>query len=543
MATSLRLLSCLPLFALLACGAVHRPVATPPPVALEEYHRAVDWSSAGQEAAEFLSAYLQVDTVNPPGNETRGAEFLAAVLAREGIESEIHEFAPGRGSLVARLPGEGTEPPICLMSHIDVVTSEAGYWPEDKGPLSGVIDEEGVIWGRGALDMKGMGAIELMAMLWIHRLGLPLKRDIVLLAVADEEIGGGGARLIAEEHWDAIGCSHMINEGGFGVRDALFDGQTVFAISIAEKGNVWVRMTAHGEPGHGSTPVPDRAPERLLDAIGKIDAREPVVAFHPALYELFYTIGLQRKGIERAAMTRPLSVRLLLKGMLLDNPATAAMITDTIQLTGLEGAHAPNVVPAEMTAIYDTRLLPGTTPEQMLAELRRLVDHDPNITFEVIQQKEGNGSPWDDPFYLAIARHTAEGRDDAVAGPIVSVGFTDTIFFRALGVNGYGMIPFEITSEELNTMHGHRERVSVENVREGLRRLFAMVVDVSCHPGRQLPSQPVVAPIWRMPEAEAESESETESETEAETESETEAESEAESETESETESDGTPIG
>ena len=516
MATSLRLLSCLPLLVLAACGAVHKPLATPPPAALEEYHRAVDWSSAGQETAQLLSAYLQVDTINPPGNETRGAEFLAAVLEREGIETEIHEFAPGRGSLVARLPGDGSEPPLCLMSHIDVVTAEAEYWPPDKGPLSGAIDEDGLIWGRGALDMKGMGAIELMSMVWIRRLGLPLKRDVVLLAVADEELGGSGAKLIADEHWDEIGCSHMINEGGFGVRDALFDDQTVFAISIAEKGNVWVRMTAHGEPGHGSTPVPDRAPERLLDAVAKIEAREPVVAFHPALYELFYRIGLQRKGLEKAVMTRPLSVRLLLKGMLLDNPATAAMITDTIQLTGLDGFHAPNVVPAEMTAIYDTRLLPGTTPEQMLAELRRLVGDDPNISFEVIQQKEGNGSPWDDPFYRAIARHTAEGRDDAVAGPIVSVGFTDTIWFRTLGVHGYGMIPFEITSEELNTMHGHRERVSVENVREGLRRLFSAVVDVSCRPGRALPEQPVMAPIWRAPEAETESETETAGEAPAE---------------------------
>ena len=479
-----------------ACGAVHRPLAVAPPAALEGYHRAIDWSSAGAEASGLLSAYLQVDTVNPPGNETRGAEFLAAVLAREGIDSEIHEFAPGRGSLVARIPGDGSEPPLCLMSHIDVVTSEDSYWPEGKGPLSGTIDDEGVIWGRGALDMKGMGAIELMTMVWIKRLGLPLKRDVVLLAVADEEIGGGGARLIADEHWDEIGCSHMVNEGGFGVRGALFEDHTVFAISVAEKGNVWVRMTAHGEPGHGSTPVPDRAPERLMKAVAKIAAREPVVAFYPALYELFYNVGQQRSGLEKAVLSRPLSVRALLKPTLMENPVTAAMIHDTINLTGLEGALEPNVVPAAVSAIYDCRLLPGTTPEQMLAELRRLVEQDPNISFEVIQAKEGNGSPWDDPLYRALERHAAGGRDDAAAGPILSIGFTDSIYFRKLGVRAYGLIPFEITGEELATTHGHRERVSTANVRDGLRRLYSAVVDVSCHPGHAVPAQPVMAPLW-----------------------------------------------
>ncbi len=482
--------------ALAACGAVHRPVATAPPVALEGYHRAIDWSSAGDEASGLLSDYLQVDTVNPPGNETRGAEFLAAALAREGIESEIFEFEPGRGSLVARIPGDGSEAPLCLMSHIDVVTSEPEHWPEGKGPLSGTIDEEGVIWGRGALDMKGMGAIELMTMVWIKRLGLPLKRDVVLLAVADEEIGGGGAIHIAENHWDAIGCSHMINEGGFGVRGALFDDHTVFAISVAEKGNLWVRMTAHGEPGHGSTPVPGRAPERLMRAVAKIYEREPVVGFYPALYELFYNVGLQRTGLEKAVLTRPASVRTLLKPTLMGNPVTAAMIHDTINLTGLEGALEPNVVPAEVSAIYDCRLRPGTTPEQMLTELRTLVDNDPNITFEVLTAKEGNGSPWDDPVYLALERHTAGDRADAAAGPILSIGFTDSIHFRKLGVHAYGMIPFEITGDELATAHGHRERVSVVNVREGLRTLFAVVVDTSCHPGHPVPAQPVMAPLW-----------------------------------------------
>ena len=424
---------------------------------------------------------------------------MAALLKREGIDSEIYEYTPGRGSLVARLSSAGSEPPLCLMSHIDVATAEAEHWPDDKGPLSGLIDEDGVIWGRGALDMKGMGAIEVMTMIWLKRLDLPLKRDIVLLAVADEEIGNSGAKLIAEHHWDEIGCSHMVNEGGFGVPDVFFDDQTVYAISSAEKGVLWVKMIAHGEAGHGSTPYPGRAPERLLDALKKVEKRKTKPEYHPSLYELLYHVGKTQKGLNKAVLTRPTSVRMMLSKRLMSNPATRAMVTNTVHLTGFEGAKEPNVVPSEVAAVFDCRVLPGTRPEEVLEELSELVDHDPNISFEVVARWEGNGSPYDDPFFAALASHAVGGRDDAVAGPIVSVGFTDSIVFRPLGVRAYGLIPFEVPEDELATMHGHGERVAVEDVGEGLKILFKAVVDVGAKAGHTLPGSPLQAPAWESP--------------------------------------------
>jgi acetylornithine deacetylase/succinyl-diaminopimelate desuccinylase-like protein len=475
------------------CGPRYRPPGTLPPEPLGPYHTAVDWDSAGDEAAAILAAYLRVDTINPPGNESRGAEFLAEVLRREGIESTIHEHAPGRGTLVARLQGSGEEPPFCMMSHIDVVTAEDEHWPEGKGPLSGTIDDDGMIWGRGALDMKGMGVLELMTMVWAHRLGLPLKRDLILLAVADEEIDNGGARYLVDELWDELQCGHMVNEGGFGVRDAFFDGQSVYAVSVAEKGVLWVKVIAHGEPGHGSTPRPGEAPTRLVRAIEQIEQRKVQPQYDTSMYDLMYHIGLTRSGLEKAVMTHPGAVRALLEGKLMANPATAAMLTDTVHLTGMEGANEPNVIPSAVAAIFDCRVLPDTDPLVVLAELEELVDHDPNITFEVLAARPGNASPWDDPFYAALTSHTVAGRDDAVAGPIVSVGFTDSIFFRARGTRAYGLIPFDITAEELTTMHGHRERVSVANVRDGLRILYSSIVDVSAIPGHDVPTAPLTA--------------------------------------------------
>jgi len=481
------------LCALVGCGPRYRPLETPVPEPLEPYHRAVDWSSAGDEATAVLSAYLQLDTINPPGNETRGARFLADVLQREGIESQIYEHAPGRGTLVARLRSSGEEPPLCLMSHIDVVTAEDEHWPADKGPLSGVVDEDGMLWGRGALDMKGMGVLELMTLVWIKRLGLPLRRDVILLAVADEEIDNAGAQLLADHHGDELQCGHMLNEGGFGVKDAFFDGQSVFAVSIAEKGVLWIEVVAHGEPGHGSTPKPDEAPTRLIRAIEKIEQRRVQPEYHTAFYDLLYHIGMTRKGLEKAVMTHPAAVRALLEGRLLANPATAAMLADTVHLTGFDGAQEPNVVPSSVRAIFDCRVLPGEDPARVIDELRELVDHDPHISFEVITSKTGNENSWDDPLYASLTHHAAGGRDDAVAGPIVSVGFTDSIYFRERGTRAYGLIPFEITTEELATMHGHCERVSTDNVREGLRILYSTVVDVSALPGHPMPSQPQAA--------------------------------------------------
>ncbi len=485
------------LLVLAACGPVHRPADVQLPTERTAWHAAVDWDSAGAEAVSVLSGYLRVDTRNPGGNETDGARYLAGVLEREGIPYDIHEYAPGRGSLVARLEGSGEEAPLCLLSHIDVVPWEDEGWADTPGPLSGAVDDEGWLWGRGALDMKGMGAVELMTMVWLKRLGVPLRRDVILLAVADEEVSNAGAEYIASELWDEIGCSHMVNEGGLGVKDVFFDDQTVYAISVGEKGVLWLRMTATGEPGHGSTPREGEAPARLLDALEELRSEwEPKPEFHPALDELFFRVGEPRKGVERAVLTHPQAVRALLKGKLMDNPATRAMITNTVHITGMEGANKPNVVPGEVSALLDCRIQPGTNPIEILAELQRMFADSPWISFEVIQQFPGNHSPWDDPWFRVLSKHMAGDRDDAVAGPIVSVGYTDSITFRRLGVHAYGIVPFDVSGEDLATMHGNGERVHTTEVHSGLRKLFAATVDFVADDGGEPPPAPAAAPPW-----------------------------------------------
>ncbi|MCB9742909.1 MAG: M20/M25/M40 family metallo-hydrolase [Alphaproteobacteria bacterium] len=445
----------------------------------------VDWDAAGEELVHVLSHYIQAPSINPPGDETLGAQVLAEVLAGEGIDAEIWEYAPGRGNLIAKLEatapsGEGA---YCMLSHIDVVPAEAELWREGIDPFGGQVapDDAGemMLWGRGALDMKGMGALELMTLVHLKRLGVPLRRDVVLIAVADEEVDNEGVQRLMAAKGDALGCSHVINEGGLGVEGLLFEGQTVYPISVGEKGTLWLRMTAKGEPGHGSTPRAGEAPDRLVDAAMKLRDYDPEPIFHPAILELFAAIGEPRDGVEGFVLTRPSLAKVLLEDQLMENPLTRAALTDTIHLTGLEGANEPNVVPSKASALLDCRLLPGTSPEEMLARVEALVD-DPMVELEVLQQFPGNVSEWQgDPLYEALARHVVAGQPDAVAGPTLSPGFTDSIFLREMGVRAFGLMPVRLSPDELETFHGNDERVPVAELQRGLQVMLEVAIEVA----------------------------------------------------------------
>lgn len=476
---------CLPLASLLLLSCANAPRALhPAPAGVEKYAAAMDFTQAGDEAVEVLRGYLRIDTINPPGNETRGAEYLEAELAKDGLEATIHEFAPGRGSLVSRLKATrpSGEKPLCLLSHIDVVPAEDDAWPKDTGPLSGAL-VDGMIWGRGALDMKGMGTLELQVFRWLHRKQVPLHRDVILLAVADEEVGEGGMKQVTEQLWGELDCGHVVNEGGLGLKNLMTEGQTAFAISVGEKGVLWLKVVAEGEAGHGSTPTDDRAPTRLAQALTRLATRQAKPRVQPAMYEFLRRIGEKNGGVSGFVMQRPALVDTFAMKKLLAKPQTRASVTDTCQVTGYEGkGSAANVIPSQVAAIMDCRLLPGTTPKAMLEELQALIKDVEGVKLEPLHGFEAAVSELDDPFFDALARHAVGNRTDAVAGPAISPGFTDSILARGKGARAYGFIPFEITSEELATLHGRDERVSVQNVHKGLEILFKAVIDVVAVP-------------------------------------------------------------
>ncbi|MBM74808.1 MAG: hypothetical protein CMK59_05370 [Proteobacteria bacterium] len=468
------------LWFLFSCAVKVAPLPDPL-IEIEPFRQNVDWEEVESEATVLLQEYLRVDTINPPGNELQGALFLEKVLEKEGIETEIHESEPGRGNLVARIPAapelKSDEKALCLLSHIDVVTHNEENWPQDKHPMSGTLDDDGIIWGRGALDMKGMGIMELMTMLLIKRMNIPLHRDVIMIAVADEEVGGTGMQFMVNTYWDFLNCGQMINEGGLGLKDMMFEGQSVYPISVGEKGNVWLKMWAYGEAGHGSTPRPNEAPQKLLEAILKLQNRPIEAELYDELQQLFVLVGDNKGGVYRNIMANPMLFNLLVKPKLMENPLTRAALINTVHLTGFAGENMPNVVPAEVYAVLDCRILPGVDPQEFIEDLQGLVG--PEIHFEVLHARAGNASPIDDPLYSALARYAVEDEPNSVAGPVISVGFTDSIYARPLGTHAYGFVPILVTENEMEGFHGKNERISKEQLGRGVYKLYSAVVEVS----------------------------------------------------------------
>jgi len=240
------------------------------------------------EAVELLSKYLRVDTSNPPGNEDRAVGFFADILDAEGVTYKIYEPRPGRASLRAVLPGTGEAGPLILLNHTDVVPARAEEWSFD--PFGGVV-EGGYVKGRGALDMKGQGIMELLALLDIKRRGIRPVRDIVFLAVADEEAGSRwGVEYLLEHHPEDFQADLVLNEGGFGLKNLLPE-QTVMMVSTAEKGVCWLRLTREGPPGHGSLPHGRNTLEKLVQALSRLLSEDQPVRITPVVERYFKGLG------------------------------------------------------------------------------------------------------------------------------------------------------------------------------------------------------------------------------------------------------------
>jgi len=438
-----------------------------------------DWGALGDETVELLRRYLQIDTTNPPGNEIAGARFLADVLTREGIESETIEAAPGRASLRARLRGEGSLGGIVLHHHIDVVYADPRYWTVD--PFGGVI-RDGHLYGRGAIDMKSTGILHLGAVLALKRARVPLKRDLVFLATADEEAGSQfGAQFIADRRPDWLaGSEYAISEIGLiqshaGLRAPLA------SIVISEKTGLPLTLTARGEPGHGSMPWPDTAPNGLIRALDRLLAAERPPRVLPEVQEFFSRMTTVLPAEEGAGYD-DLEVSLrdeAFRRRFYTNRQYAAMVRTTFAVTMLRGSAKSNVIPPEATAQIDCRMLAGDDPNEIAEWVRQAVA-DSNVQVQIAREpKIPNLSPPDTELYKAMADTLQRRAPGAVVAPMILVAFTDNWVFRRCGLHGYGFSPFILEEDELQRIHGNDERISLENVREGVRAYAELLLNVA----------------------------------------------------------------
>jgi acetylornithine deacetylase/succinyl-diaminopimelate desuccinylase-like protein len=438
-----------------------------------------DWAALGEETIDLLRRYLMVDTTNPPGNEISGAQFLAAILAGDGIAAEMVEAAPGRGNLMARLRGDGSHGGVVLHHHIDVVYADRRYWSVD--PFGGVI-RDGYLYGRGALDMKSIGILQLAGFLAVKRAAVPLKRDLIFLATADEEAGSRfGAQFVAEKYPDWLaGAEYALSEIG-GVQSEPGYRAPIASIIVSEKTGLGLRLIAHGAPGHASMPWPDTAPNRLARALARLlDAdRGPRVL--PEVQEYFSNLasvlpGDQGEGY--ADLQRSLGDAGF-RARFLANRHHAAMVRTTFALTMLKGSEKHNVIPPEAWAGIDCRMLAGDDPQEIVDWVRRAVADDMVEVEIMASPKVPNLSPPGTDLYKALADALRRRAPGAVVTPDVLVAFTDNWVFRRAGLHGYGFSPFILDTEEFRRIHGNDERVSLENLRAGARSYTEMLLAVA----------------------------------------------------------------
>jgi acetylornithine deacetylase/succinyl-diaminopimelate desuccinylase-like protein len=441
---------------------------------------AADWSAAKAEAVSHLQALIRFDTTNPPGDELPLANYLTDVLADEGIESKLLVPSINRAAVIATLKGNGKKRPVMLLAHMDVVGVEREKWSCD--PFGAEI-RDGYVYGRGAIDDKGMLAANLTAMLMLKRnvvdAGVELERDIVFLATADEETGGAcGMRWMVEKHRDLLDVEFAINEGG---RTRVIEGgKRYLAIQTAEKISHMVTVTARGPAGHSAIPLDGNAIFRLGRALARLgDYREPVTLtettrrFFAGLSRM-WPVAEEREAMGNVISDNPVEAARG-EAVLAKIPVLDAVMRNGISATKLAGGVAGNVIPAEASAVLNVRTIPGQRVEDVIERMRACVG-DPDVSFHIAAHTaEAPASDPNSAMFDALSDAAREIDPGLTVVPYLSTGGTDSAHLRRLGIDAYGILPFPMQQQDEERMHGHDERVPIESLLFGTRLIYESI--------------------------------------------------------------------
>jgi acetylornithine deacetylase/succinyl-diaminopimelate desuccinylase-like protein len=442
-----------------------------------------DWESSTQETVQNLVRLIRLETVNPPGNEEIAVAVLKELLDREGIppsDAVIVESAPRRANLVVRLRGDGSKRPLLMSGHTDVVPVEREHWSRD--PFGGEV-LDGCVWGRGTMDMKGFLAMYLQIFLLAHRLKLPLKRDLILAAVADEEAGfQHGSKFLVDEYRSLIDADLGFTEGG---AMTIYFGKTRFyPIQASEKGACWMKMRTHGQPGHGSMPHADNAVLHLATALEKIRrAHHLPVHLTPTFLRMMQAAGDQLKFPARLLpnLLRNPAIASFMLGRLPENSRNllGSMITNTVSRTMLAAGQKSNVIPSEAEADLDCRKLPGQTAEDVMREILAVTGNQ--VALEPLYISTGTEFTVDSPFYRTLETAVRSMDPGGLVVPMLMPGATDASEYQRTGIQMYGFTPGVIPEgfPALQMAHGHDERIPISFIRSGLPVLWEVLTNTA----------------------------------------------------------------
>ncbi len=459
-----------------------------------------DWRAAEVETVALLQSLIRFDTTNPPGNELPLATYIASLLEKEGIETRLLVPVPNRATVVARLRGNGRQRPVMLLSHMDVVGVERDKW--DFDPFEGVV-QDGYLYGRGAIDDKGMLAANLMTVLLLRRRieheGLKLERDVVFVTTADEETGGqDGMTWLVAHHSELLDAEFAINEGG---RTRIIEGGTRYlAVQTSEKISHKVVLTARGPAGHAAIPLAGNAVFALAGALEKLSRyQEPVTLtattrrFFEGLAE-FWPEPAVRDAM-RGLVSADRGASDTAASTLAQTPVFNAVMRNGISPTMLSGGVAGNVIPAETGATLNVRTIPGELIEDVVRRMEACVD-DPAVTITIESRGDDQAaSDADSTMFRAIvkAAHTLDPEMPVV--PYLSTGGTDSAHLRRIGINAYGMLPFPMVQSDEERMHGHNERVPLQSLHFGTRLIYETILEIAAGADQKPAPDTMTAPL------------------------------------------------
>lgn len=444
----------------------------------------IDWEEANEEALDLLSELIQIDTSNPPGNETEVARYLKSILDEEGIDSRLYWNDPDRANLVTRLEGNGSKRPLLIMGHTDVVGVQAERWDED--PFGG-LRKGGWVYGRGSLDDKDTVAAGLMVVLLLHRNRIELDRDLIFLAEAGEEgTPEVGINFMVEHHWDEIDAEFALAEGGGGILED--ERVTLVGIQTTEKMPRRVTLVAGGTAGHGSVPRLDNAVAALARAVARADAWQTEMRLNDTTrtyFERLATISTPEDAHRYLNVDNPDETKAIQRHFLENYPYHYSILRSSVVPTVMEAGFRRNVIPSSASAILDIRMLPDEDVEGFYEQLAAVID-DPNVEIvpEHIYRPAAPASAVDSEMFRTLERVAATVYPDALIVPRMSTGASDMSQIRAKGIQAYGIAPIRSIEEQNsgNGAHSDNERVSEQAFRDFLRFLWLAVIETAASP-------------------------------------------------------------
>jgi len=430
-------------------------------------------------AVELLRNFIRIDTTNPPGNEEKAILFLEEVLQREGLSTEVYSPVPKRANIISRIRGKKKDKPLILLGHVDVVSVKPEEW--DVDPFSGEI-KDGFVYGRGAIDMKAQVICQLLAFITLHQEGITPERDVIFLATCDEEVGGKyGVEYMLDQVKELRDASFVLSEGGCIMAE---DGFAHAQVSVTEKKLSQFVLKAVGPGGHGSVPHRENANRKIVNAAQAILSYDwplkPTSVVNAYLNGMLK--GKKGEGFTYSTLKETLRSKKF-RDFVEENPIYNALLRNTVTLTILRGGEKVNVIPTESEAHFDARLLPTEDREAFFRRIKKLAGNE--VKIERIGSGTGEPGPsgYDTAYFRAIRKVMAHLKGNLPVLPYITTGATDLRYFRNLGVVSYGFFPITLTEEEVLRMHGKNERISLENVAQGLEGTYEILKSLASSPG------------------------------------------------------------